>query len=110
MNAYELQLTNHGYVDANGDLWPEITGLDNLVVDGEDYRFYPLPITGYPDVPHAAWAERPGVSVLVWCETAPTGGVPKTPQEALALLVGPYGWPEGTTLVDGLPVVPREAL
>jgi len=100
MQAYEQQLTDHGYADADGNHLASIDGLDNMGAE----RFHHLGVTGYPDVPCAAWAEIPGVSVLVWSETAPTGGVPKTQSAALALLKGTYGWPEGTTMVDGLPV------
>ncbi len=106
MDAYELQLASLGYIDAEGNTLPNVDGLTN--VGAERFRF--LGYSGYPDVPCAALAEIPGVSVLVWCETAPTGGVLKTPEQALALLKGPYGWPEGTTLVDGLPVRPEGAL
>jgi len=110
MQAYELQLVNHGYVDAAGSPLSSIEGLHNCITENGDERFYPVPTTGYPDTPCSAWAEIPGVSVLVWCETAPTGGVPKTQEEALALLKGTYGWPDNTTYVDGLPVAQRSAI
>ena len=110
MQAYELQLTNNGYVDAQGNPLASIEGLHNCCGASGDERFYAVPTTGYPDVPCAAWAEIPGVSVLVWCETAPTGGVPKTQEEALVLLKGAYGWPENTAYVDGLPVSQRTSI
>lgn len=107
-----ITVPNLGYASpdvANPDITPvEIWGLDNR----DDQRFQHL---GY------AWPDLSGVTVhrtcerggpvedktiLVAYEGALAIGVDVPVADVVPLLIADYGWPEGTTLVDGLPVAP----
>lgn len=111
MRYREYVLTDRGYYVAALEGPGEIWGLDNMVVDGDDQRFHHLAYSGYPDGGLMA-IDRPDKSrclaVFPDGATLPAGGMEILAADVVALLVADYGWPESTTLVDGLPVWPRE--
>lgn len=110
MRYYEHPLTDLGYhvaaLAGPGEIW----GLDNMVVDGDDQRFWHLGYSGYPagavcyiDTPdkYKALAVTPDGASL------PESSTEIPAADVVDLLVAEYGWPEGTRLVDGMPTWPE---
>ena len=107
MRYAEYALTDLGYrLVETGLPLPEIWGLDNI----DDQRFEHVGVAGYP--PSALMClDRPDRSTTLAIfdgAALPEGVTEILAVDVVALLVAEYGWPEGTTLVDGLPVRPRE--
>lgn len=111
MQYAEYILTDHGfYVHAQvgpGEIW----GLDNRVEDGDDQRFEHLGVDGHPegalmviDVPGLVKTKT--LALYPDGATLPEGGTEILAADVLPLLLAEYGWPEGTTLVDGIPYEP----
>jgi hypothetical protein len=115
MQYAEYILTEQGYyvvaLDGPGEIW----GLDNMLTEEDDQRFYPLPVQGYPsgallciDAPGPKRTKT--LAVFADGVTLPAGGTEIPAADVVELLVADYGWPEGTSLVDGVPVGPERAL
>ena len=112
MNYAEYPLMDRGFhVEALGGPG-DIEGLTNMVVDGDDQRFWHLGIEGYPqgalcclDAPGQVKTKT--LAIFEDGAELPEGGTEIAAADVVALLVSEYGWPEGTQLVDGVPVAPR---
>lgn len=95
----------------------EIFGLDNRLVDDDgfedDQRFRHLGTVGYPGGAlcclDALGQGKTMKTLAVFADGAelPEGGTEILAADVVDLLVAEYGWPEGTTLMDGLPVAPE---
>ncbi len=113
MKYAQYTLTDLGYhvaaLGGPGEIW----GLDNMVVDDEDQRFWHLGVSGYPGGARALF-ERPDKSrcLAVFADgvTLPQGGTPVPTEDVPGLLMVDYGWPAGTLLVEGMPTQPERAL
>lgn len=109
MPIYLLELSTSPCTNPhNGEVIADISGLDNRCACDDDPNHGCQCFTGgvkigYPDVQTTSWVEN-GSHVLCRAESAPTGGVEKTPAEALAILISDFGWPENS-YVDGDGVV-----
>jgi len=109
MKYAEYTLTDLGFyvvaLGGPGEIW----GLDNMMVDDDDQRFRHLGYTGYPEG-QVMLCERPDKTkcFAAFASTAPTGGTAILAANVVSLLVSDYGWPVGTTLVDGLPMLPAQ--
>lgn len=113
MKYAQYTLADLGYhvaaLGGPGEIW----GLDNMVVDDDDQRFWHLGVSGYPDGAQALF-EHPGKSrclaVFEDGVTPPEGGMPVPAEDVPELLMADYGWPAGTLLVEGMPTWPGGAL
>ncbi|MHC1700271.1 MAG: hypothetical protein AB9900_04715 [Humidesulfovibrio sp.] len=109
MNYAECDLIDRGFRLVEGDMpLPEIWGLDNT----GDQAFYHAGIVGYPD--NALMCidrvdRTKTLAILPDGAALPEGGTEILAADVVDLLLTEYGWPEGTTLVDGLPVAPERA-
>ncbi|MHC1701813.1 MAG: hypothetical protein AB9900_12730 [Humidesulfovibrio sp.] len=107
MQYVECALTDLGFVDGEGLALSSIEGLDNTT-----HPFRHLGFTGYPDgalmcIDRADRAAT--LAILPDGAEMPEDGTELLAAEVVDLLLADYGWPEGTTLVDGLPVGPERA-
>lgn len=119
MRYVEYLLVDRGFfVTALGGVG-EVWGLDNRVTDEEgfedDQTFRHLGVDGYPDG-RLFSVDRPGQAktkcLAFFADDAepPQGGTEILAADVVALLVAEYGWPVGTTMVDGMPVAPERTL
>lgn len=111
----ECPLVDNGFyvyaIEGPGEIW----GLDNINDEYGDRRFAALPPTGYPegavmclDAPLDKQGRKTKtLAILPDGAALPEGGTEILAVDVVAMLVSEYGWPEGTTLVEGLPVAPR---
>ncbi len=114
MRYIECALTDLGYhvfaIDGPGEIW----GLDNIADEFGDRRFEALPATGYP-ANALMCIDAPGdiktktMAILPDGAEPPEGGTEIAAADVVDLLLAEYGWPEGTTLVAGVPVAPERA-
>jgi len=112
MQYAEYPLTDHGFfvhaLVGPGEIW----GLDNRVEDDDDQRFHHLGVDGHPsgavmviDVPGLLKTKT--LALFPDGATLPEGGTEIPAAAVVDLLVAEYGWPVGTTLVDGIPYEPE---
>jgi hypothetical protein len=108
MEYAEYALIDRGYVDEKGNPLASIEGRDNQT---EPFRH--LGLAGYP-AGRIMCFDAPGqhktLAVFADGVSLPEGGTEIQATGVVVLLVADYGWPEGTQLVDGVPVAPERSL
>ncbi len=105
MRYVECGLADLGFVDSAGSPIIDISGRDNVT---EPFRHLGY---GYPDnalmcIDRADRAAT--LAILPDGASLPSGGTEVDAADVVGLLLAEYGWPEGTALVDGLPVAPEK--
>ncbi|MBU1040285.1 MAG: hypothetical protein KKF77_04205 [Proteobacteria bacterium] len=110
MQYTEFDLTDLGYVDGEGKPLASIAGRDNQTDPFRHlgYEGYPAAAVRCIDVPGDIKTKT--LAILPDGEPLPEDGTVVLVDDVVDLLVAEYGWPEGTTLAEGIPVEPERRL